>query len=62
MHVYRGFGPHLGKVMEGDADAFAYACTECGVMPIGDWSTVDAAFERAMLDWFYSGAWTVEKR
>ena len=62
MHIYRGFGPHAGKVIEGDDDAVAYACTKCGVMPIADWNAVDKAFEQAMLDWFYSGAWIVEQR
>ncbi len=62
MHTYYGFGPHAGLVIEGDEDALAYACTMCGVMPIGDWRAVDTAFRQAMLEWFYSDAWTVEKR
>ena len=62
MHVDRGFGPHAGTVVVGVEDAFAYACTACGVMPIKDWNAVDAAFASALLEWFYSGAWTVEKR
>lgn len=62
MHVYRGFGVEEGKVIEGDDDALAYACTVCGVMPIDEQSALDPDFATWMLEWFYSGNWIVKER
>lgn len=62
MHIYSGLGPEIGKVIEGDDNALAYACTACGVMPLLCWQAVDPAFAEMMLAWFYSGNWIVEER
>ncbi len=62
MHIYSGFGPESGKVIEGDANALAYACTACGVMPLNCWQAVDPDFADMMLEWFYSGNWVKEER
>lgn len=62
MPIYRGMGSNAGRVIDGKVDALAYACTVCGVAPIGDWREVQPAFAEMMLDWFYSGNWVVEER
>ena len=62
MPIYRGMGSNAGRVIDGKVDALAYACTVCGVAPIGDWREVQPAFTEMMLDWFYSGNWVVEER
>ena len=62
MPVFRGIGCERGRSIEGKADALAYACTVCGVAPIGDWREVDPAFAEMVLDWFYSGNWIVDEK
>lgn len=60
--IFRGMGRERTRSIDGKADALAYACTVCGVAPIGDWHEVEPAFAEMMLDWFYSGNWIVDER
>ena len=47
--IYIGIGPNRGRVLEGDADALAYALAVHGVEPVETMAEIGEEFRRMLL-------------
>lgn len=59
--IYTGILKNKGKILDGDADALAYAFEKCGIEPSEDYRHVDPEFRAMLLEWYFSDDWIVCK-